>query len=48
MLASLFNGGALPLAVLSLLASTAAAEVFEKLPGVPEGMFSFSLREYAV
>jgi tripeptidyl-peptidase-1 len=37
MLASLLNRGALSLAVVSLLASTAAAEVFDKLAAVPEG-----------
>ncbi|KAJ5110435.1 Peptidase S8/S53 subtilisin/kexin/sedolisin [Penicillium argentinense] len=37
MLASLFNRGALSLAIVSLLASTAAADVFEQLPGIPEG-----------
>ncbi|KAJ5600925.1 Peptidase S8/S53 subtilisin/kexin/sedolisin [Penicillium hetheringtonii] len=37
MLASLLNSGTLSLAVISLLASTAAADVFESLPGVPEG-----------
>jgi tripeptidyl-peptidase-1 len=37
MLASLLNRGALSLAVVSLLASTAAAEVFDKLVAVPEG-----------
>jgi tripeptidyl-peptidase-1 len=40
MLASLLNGGSLSLAVISLLASTAAADVFESLPGVPDGMYS--------
>ncbi|GLI74845.1 tripeptidyl-peptidase sed2 [Penicillium ochrochloron] len=37
MLASLLNRGALSLAAVSLLASTAAAEVFDKLAAVPEG-----------
>jgi tripeptidyl-peptidase-1 len=37
MLASLLNRGALSLAVVSLLTSTAAAEVFDKLAAVPEG-----------
>lgn len=37
MLASFLNGGTLSLAVISFLASTAAADVFESLPGVPEG-----------
>ncbi|KAJ5375948.1 hypothetical protein N7509_012834 [Penicillium cosmopolitanum] len=37
MLASLLNGGSLSLAVISLLASTAAADVFESLPGIPDG-----------
>lgn len=38
MIASLLNRGALSLAVVSLLASSAAAEVFEKLAAIPEGM----------
>ncbi|KAK4871151.1 hypothetical protein LT330_000388 [Penicillium expansum] len=37
MIASLFNRGALSLAVLSLLASSAAADVFESLAAVPQG-----------
>lgn len=37
MLASLLNGGGLSLAVLSLLASTATADVFESLTGIPDG-----------
>lgn len=41
MLASLLNGGSLSLAVISLLASTAAADVFESLPGIPDGMSPF-------
>lgn len=40
MIASLLNRGALSLAVVSLLASFAAAEVFEKLAAVPEGMLA--------
>lgn len=38
MFASLFNRGTLSLAVVSLLASTAAADVFERLASVPAGM----------
>ncbi|KAJ5960671.1 Peptidase S8/S53 subtilisin/kexin/sedolisin [Penicillium vulpinum] len=37
MIVSLFNRGALSLAVLSLLASSAAADVFESLSAVPQG-----------
>ncbi|CDM34182.1 hypothetical protein DTO013E5_2407 [Penicillium roqueforti] len=37
MIASLFSRGALSLAVLSLLASSAAADVFESLSAVPQG-----------
>ncbi|KAF3401971.1 Tripeptidyl-peptidase sed2 [Penicillium rolfsii] len=37
MFASLLNQGALSLAVVSLLASTAGAEVFDKLAAVPQG-----------
>lgn len=37
MLFSLLKNRALSLTVLSLLTSSSVAEVFEKLPGVPEG-----------
>lgn len=37
MLPSLVNNGALSLAVLSLLTSSVAGEVFEKLSAVPKG-----------
>jgi tripeptidyl-peptidase-1 len=42
MIASLFNRRALSLAVVSLLASTAAADVFESLRAVPQGEFQWS------
>jgi tripeptidyl-peptidase-1 len=40
---SLFSRGALSLAVLSLLSTSASAEVFEKLSAVPKGIHRLTL-----
>lgn len=47
MFSSLLNRGAL-LAVVSLLSSSVAAEVFEKLSAVPQGLFSRPPASYVV